>query len=407
LEVYQVIPTEPTGLSASKGKLSEIGSTIQFLIALGGTIGFLAFLILSEGGSGNKSEGDNKVKGPRQDMVQVAGYKSIRVATDSSMAKKIQFHEVKKKTFSEPLMKVTGHVVASHRPSKASQEYVWHFDSSEVVNAFNDWQKAQADFAYSQTQLSQVKQLAKARLDAQKLVVTRMEKLVNAGTDTPKDLAAEKANLIQFEISSQKEIHDTETLGRVAKRAEAAAIRQLGQAGLEPEMLRLPKSDLDIVMADVPEGRLDRVKIGQACEASFLGIPNEIFQGRVNAIAPSLSKERKTLRVLFAIIDPKDHLHPGMFAEIGLGTEARQNLVAPAESILHINRSDYILVAGKDNLLRVAEVQIGEPHLEEVEILGGLLEGDRIVANGAILFKPVVIRSLVVPTETVSPMGGI
>jgi HlyD family secretion protein len=96
-----------------------------------------------------------------------------------------------------------------------------------------------------------------------------------------------------------------------------------------------------------------------------------------------------------------------MFAEIGLGTEARQNLVAPAESILHINRSDYILVAGKDNLLRVAEVQIGEPHLEEVEILGGLLEGDRIVANGAILFKPVVIRSLVVPAETVSPMGGI
>lgn len=394
------------GVKKTDRKGSGIWATLQFFLALSGTVGFLFYLWYSEGASVPKSGEADKTKLKKTETVHVVGPGIIRLLPGSPLDKKIQFYEVKNKTFSDPLMKVTGHVVASHRPIRESGSYIWHFDSNEMVNAFNDWQKAQADFAYAETQLVQVKQLSTARLEAQKMVVARLEKLVNAGTDTPKDLAAEKANLIQYEITSQKDIHDTETLGRVAKRAEAAAARQLNQAGLEPELLRSAKSDIDIVMADVPEGRLDRVKIGQGCQASFIGIPNEVFQGKVNAIAPALSRERKTLRVLFTIFDPKDHLHPGMFAEIGLGTEKRMSLVAPAESLLHVNRSDYILVADKENTLRVTEVQIGESHLNEVEILHGLKADDRIIGRGAILFKPMVIRSLLEMPVATPGNGG-
>ncbi len=389
----------------SDGKGAGLWASFQFFLALGGTIGFLVYLWVSEGGAPVSSGDGGKTRLKKNDTVQVVGPGILRLLPGSPLDKKISFHEVRNKTFSDPLMSVTGHVVASHRPTGKSGNYIWHFDSNEVVNAFNDWQKAQADISYAETYLSQVKQLANARLEAQKMVVARLEKLVSAGTDTPKDLAAEKANLIQYEITSQKDIHDTETLGRGAKRAEAAAARQLNQAGLEPELLRAAKNDIDIVMADVPEGRLDRVKIGQGCQASFLGIPNEIFQGKVNAIAPALSRERKTLRVLFTIFDPKDHLHPGMFAEIGLGTEKRLSLVAPAEGLLHVNRSDYILVADKENTLRVAQVQIGESHFDEVEILQGLKPGDRIIGKGAILFKPMVIRSLL-SMSAVNPGNG-
>jgi multidrug efflux pump subunit AcrA (membrane-fusion protein) len=361
------------------------------VIALAATLAFLAYLLLTPA-TPPATEPATAVRPP--DTVEVIGPGLIRVQAGGPLDKKVQVGAVTKKTVTDPVLTVTGRVAASLRPGNGKGDDFWQFDSPEVLTAFTDWQKAQADITFAETQLASAKQLAAARLDAQKQVVARLEKLVTAGTDTPKDLAAEKANLVQAEITGRKEVHEAETAVRVAKRAEAALTRQLQQAGLDPELIRSASSDIDIVLADVPEGRLNRVKVGQGCQATFFGIPNERFTGKVNSIAPVLSKERRSLRVLFVINDPKDQLRPGMFAEVGLGTDPRSTLLAPADGVLHIGRADYVLVAADANTWRVAEVQVGEPHNGDVEILDGLKEGERLVGKGAILFKPLVVRSL-------------
>jgi multidrug efflux pump subunit AcrA (membrane-fusion protein) len=221
-----------------------------------------------------------------------------------------------------------------------------------------------------------------------------LEKLVEAGTETVRELTAEKANLIQVEINGRRDIHQAETALRLARREEAVQARRLQQAGLSIELLQSVKSDVDIVMAEVPEGRLNQVRIGQGCLARFMGLPRERFPGRVQSIAPVLSTERRTLRILFTIDDPDDKLRPGMFAEIGLGTDAREALLVPADAILHIGRADYVLVGESDATWRVQEVQVGEPYRNDIQILDGLSEGDRIMGQGAILFKPLVVRAL-------------
>jgi multidrug efflux pump subunit AcrA (membrane-fusion protein) len=169
----------------------------------------------------------------------------------------------------------------------------------------------------------------------------------------------------------------------------------LQQSGLEPKLLKSATADLDVIVADVPEAFLSRVKVGQQCRARFFGIPGQDFPGNVESILPVLSRERRTLRLLFVIDDPKDQLRPGMFAEIGLGTEARDALLAPADGILHVGRADYALVAGQgEGVWRVAEVQVGEPQARQVEVLSGMADGDRVIGKGAILLKAIVARSL-------------
>src|SRR4029453_469623 len=176
---------------------------------------------------------------------------------------------------------------------------------------------------------------------------------------------------------------------------EAALSRQLQQSGLEPTLLTSATSDLDVVVADVPEGFVSRVKVGQECQAQFLGILDKRFPGKVNSILPVLSRGRRTLRLLLIIHDPQDELRPGMFAEIGVGPDPREALLAPADGILHIGRADYALIgAGKEGTWRIAEVQVGEPHGGQVEVLQGIAAGDRLIGKGAILLKPVVVRSL-------------
>src|SRR5205085_1314404 len=124
---------------------------------------------------------------------------------------------------------------------------------------------------------------------------------------------------------------EAETALLKAKRDELTFARQLQQAGLDPALLTSVTSDVDIVMADVPERFLGTVKVEQQCQAEFFGIPKQLFRGKVKSIAPVISKERRSLRVLFTIEDLNDQLRPGMFAEIGLGIDEREALLAPSE----------------------------------------------------------------------------
>jgi multidrug efflux pump subunit AcrA (membrane-fusion protein) len=289
---------------------------------------------------------------------------------------------------------VTGTVVASLRPGNGKGNDYWQFNSPEVLTAFIDWEKATADIAFAETQLTAIRQLADTRLSAQQSLVDRMKRLVAAGTDTEKDLAAAEADLIQSEIQGRKDVHEAETAVRLAQRAEAAQARQLQQAGLEPELLRSMTRDIDIVMADVPEAVMSQVKLAQGCEARFFGLPHQLFTGKVRAISPVLSKERRSLRVLFAIGDPGDQLRPGMFADIGLGTDPRNALLIPSEGIVHVGRTDYVLVGCSESDWQVTEVQVGDLHESAVEILGGVRAGDRVAGRGAILLKPYIIQAL-------------
>jgi hypothetical protein len=361
------------------------------VVALAATAGFLGYLLVVP--SAPPAEPETTPR-PTADVVEVVGPGLIRVQPGSPLDKKVQVVAVRRRTVTDPVLTVTGRVAASLRPGNGKGSDFWQFDSPEVLTAYTDWQRAQADITFAETQLAQVKQLAAARLEAQRQVLARAEKGASIGDGTAKEVAAEKANLIQTELTGRKEVHEAETALRVATRAEAAGARQLQQSGLDPELIRSTTSDTDIVLADVPEGRLNRAKVGQGCQATFFGIPTERFTGKVTSIAPVLSKERRSVRVLFVIHDPKDQLRPGMFAEIGLGTDPRDTILAPADGVLHVGRADYALVGAEANTWRVAEVQVGEPHNGDVEILDGLKEGDRVVGKGAILFKPLAVRAL-------------
>ncbi len=326
--------------------------------------------------------------------VRVIGPRCIRLRPDCPLCRKLQVATVQASHITTPVLTVTGVVVASLRPGNGKGNDYWQFNSPELLTAFTDWQKATADITFAETQLTQIKQLADTKVDAQQKLVNRMKKLVEAGTDTEKDLAAAQADLIQAQIQGRKDVHEAETAVRLAKRTEAALARQLQQSGLDSDLLRSMTWDVDIVMADVPEGLMARVKLGQGCEAKFFGFPEAPFSGKVRAIAPVLSKERRSLRVLFAISDPHDQLRPGMFADIGLGTDVRDALLIPPEAVVHVGRSDYVLVRDGSDDWRVTDVQVGELQKTAVEVLGGLRAGDKIAGHGVILLKPCIVEAL-------------
>ena len=415
-------PTPPPTAVTSTGpvprsRLAAIGSAGQFVVALAVTVGVLVYLLSTPASKPEEPPGD---RGAADEPVRATAPYLVRVEPNTPLAAKLQTAEVRPTRIAAPTLTVTGTVVASLRPGngsngkkggwaallpwlRRSSDY-WQFNAPDVLTTFTDWQKARADITFATNQLLRVREAAVARTAAQRELVATTRRLEAGGTETKKQLALEEAALRQYEIQEQKEIYEAETAIRIAERSEGATARQLQQAGLDPAMLGSVTSDVDLVMADVPEGLLGRVKIGDGCEARFFGVPDRVFAGRVKSIAPVLSKERRSLRVLFAVDDLKDDLRPGMFAEIGLGTDPRDALLAPAEGVVHVGRADYLLVATPDDrrpasdggagVWRVTPVEVGEMRDGRVEILKGLAAGDRVLGQGAILLKPAVAKAV-------------
>src|SRR5262249_33458928 len=279
-------------------------------------------------------------------------------------------------TVRSPVVLVTGTVVASMRQGKNGKNGkndFWQFNAPEMLSTYADWQKAIKDVTFYTEQLDKRRKANRAIEAAQRGVVKRKKDLLRAGTETSEVVAAAEADLEKLVLTNEKEEHEANNAILVAQRTEAALARQLQQAGLDPEILREADPNYDVVMADVPEHRLNQIRVGQACEARFFGLPGEVFSGRVRSISPVVSKERRTLRVLFQVRDPEDQLRPGMFAEIGLGTSPRNVLLIPTAAVVHVGREDYALVKAKNGNRnwRVAQLRLGETYGNDAEVVEG------------------------------------
>jgi hypothetical protein len=329
-----------------------------------------------------------------EEVVQVTGPRTLRVRSGTPLDAKLQIVTVEEASLTAPVLPVTGTTLASLRTANGAAQDAWQFATSDLLSAFTDWQKAIVDVEFQKTQLQAVRQLAEYRVEAQKEVVERMEKLVTAGTERIKDLVAEKVNLKQFEIQGKKDVHEAENAVKVAQKTETALARQLQQAGLEPTMLRSAAAEGEIVVAEVPERVMSRVKLGMTSEVRFFGLPNRVFTGKVSSISPVISKDKRVLNVQFTVKDPENIVRPGMFAEIGLGTDKRQALLMPADGVLHVGGKDYALLGTDAGTWQITEVQTGELRGTNVEVLAGLKAGERVLGKGAILLKPAVVAAV-------------
>jgi hypothetical protein len=346
------------------------------------------------------NEGDREPEQRLSDVVEVAGPGRVRVASGSTFERKLQIETVQDKLSTKAALTVNGTVIASQRGTVEEGKDGWQFDSPDLLTAYTDWKKAVSDVALQKQQLTAIRDLSDAEIAKQEKVVERLTKLVAGGSEAVKDLDEAKTVLRKDIIQGKKDIFEGETAVRTAERSESALARQLQQAGLEAAAMPKMTPEDDIVVAEVPEGRASLVHEGSTCEARFFAIPGITFKATVASISPVVSRDRRTLKVVFNLMDPNDLLRPGMFAEIGLGTDARDELLVPSDALLHIGRTDYALRDVGAGVWEATEVQVGDLRGTETQILGGLNPGDRVLARGALLLKPVIIRSLQMPAAT-------
>lgn len=155
-----------------------------------------------------------------------------------------------------------------------------------------------------------------------------------------------------------------------------------------PGMTVFRIADLSTVWieADVYEKDLGVVREGQEATVRFEAYPGRPFSGRVTYVYPTISVEARTARVRLELPNPEQELKPGMYAGIEIHVPpSAPALVVPRSAVLDTGRRTLVFVQNPDGSLGAREVTPGRSVGSEMEILGGLEAGQRVVSSAAFL----------------------
>ena len=138
-------------------------------------------------------------------------------------------------------------------------------------------------------------------------------------------------------------------------------------------------------LADAHEMDLSRVPLGTPVTLTLAAIPNRTFQGRVTFVEPVLDAKTRTAKVRLVFKNPSGELRPEMFGEVVFHERPRRSLRVPADSIIDSGERKVVFVALGDGRFEPREIAAGDSSGDQVEVLSGVREGERVVVRAAFL----------------------
>jgi Cu(I)/Ag(I) efflux system membrane fusion protein len=157
-------------------------------------------------------------------------------------------------------------------------------------------------------------------------------------------------------------------------------------AMVQPGMAAFTLTDLSSVwiIVEVPEAQAAMLRIGLRAQTRVQTLPGRTFEGRLDYIYPELNAQARTVKARITLANPGMALRPGMFVEVALVSAARKALTVPTEAVIQTGTRSVVIVVDGERF-RAATVKTGVERDGRTEILGGLKQGERVVASGQFL----------------------
>lgn len=206
--------------------------------------------------------------------------------------------------------------------------------------------------------------------------------------------AAAEQRLEQWEVP-QRELSQLRETGRPIKdlTIDSPVSGYITERNALPNMYVEPSTRLytiaDLsrvwVNAQVFQDQVGRLKPGDGAQISVDAYPGRTFGGRVEQILPQVDMTTRTVRVRLAMANPGLKLKPGMFVNVDLKAPMGRALTVPASAVLQSgSRSLVFLYQGGGRILP-KEVSVGARSGDDLVVLSGLAEHDKIVTSANFL----------------------
>lgn len=231
---------------------------------------------------------------------------------------------------------------------------------------------------------------ARARLDAAKTDMERVQALLQRGNSTPMALedAGVKLALVQTEMALKQETRKRHSiLAPFAGQITRIALTQGALVTAGKPISRIYDQERLRVEFQVPERLWAKVREGQRLTIQADGNPDLTAEGKVSYVAPNANPNSRSL-IVIGLIDNADHrFAAGLFVNLGLSLGAKENVVlVPETAIVERLSGSYVFIVEKDKSFE-RRVELGERRDGKVEVISGIDKGQQVVVSGQKLIR--------------------
>ncbi|MBU1023768.1 efflux RND transporter periplasmic adaptor subunit, partial [bacterium] len=140
------------------------------------------------------------------------------------------------------------------------------------------------------------------------------------------------------------------------------------------------------LIAQVDEGDIGEVIIGQKALIEVDAYPDDKFEGSVTKIAPqgsSMESVMTTFGVTIEIDNSDNRLKSGFTADVEIVVDEIADAVRiPFRAVLETDEKFYCFVVDDDEIIEEREIELGKTNYEHYEVISGLVEGEKVVTKG-------------------------
>jgi membrane fusion protein (multidrug efflux system) len=146
--------------------------------------------------------------------------------------------------------------------------------------------------------------------------------------------------------------------------------------------------DTSVIKVDfsVPDNYLSELHAGQTFLATSAAYPSRRFEGRVVSVDSRIEPSTRSVMVRGLVPNGDAALKPGMFLTVSLAKEQHTALVIPEEALVPEQAKQYVYVVSRERVVK-REVRIGRRQPGRVEVVAGVVEGERVVIEGTLKLR--------------------
>jgi Cu(I)/Ag(I) efflux system membrane fusion protein len=147
------------------------------------------------------------------------------------------------------------------------------------------------------------------------------------------------------------------------------------------------------VEAELYPQEVSRIKEGDPVQVAVQGSTQGPVPAKVTFLSPELRAASQVVLLRAELSNPEGRLLPGMQANVILPARQSKTLTLPTDAVIRDGKGSHVWVQSGKDTFKARKVTLGQESADQVAILSGLKENDKVVTSGAyLLYSEYVLK---------------
>ena len=206
-----------------------------------------------------------------------------------------------------------------------------------------------------------------------------------------------KKNELLEPINFNKKVNKGDVIAKLSTKTITAPFEGvIGKRGISGSSLGsentivLTLDDSKKVLCDlkIPEVYAAILKKGLKLNAKFSAYKNKVYEGTIESVASRVDAQTRSILARAKINNENSEIIPGSLLEIEILYNEKKALGIPDTSIMYQGSKKFIYKIIENNKIKKVEVETGVRDKGNLEVLSGLEQGDKVIAEGLTKVRP-------------------